>query len=146
MKFNLKITKFIPIICLLFSTLSCRKQNQNPVPFVLTDISININLPSYNGLLSVGGFAYVNGGNKGILVYRKSLNEFVAYDRMSPEENGADCPPLVFDENSALKIIGDCGGSEFSILDGSVISGHSLYPLRGYLTSFNGASALRIYN
>ena len=141
----MKFTKFIPILFIMLLT-SCNKNDDHPVPFVLTDEYVNINLPSYSSLLSVGGWAYVNGGNKGLFVYRSNLETFVAYDRMSPTLEGASCEPLYVDPDSGIKLIDECTTSEFSIFDGSLLSGNAQYPLRGYNTSFDGINTLRIYN
>ena len=142
---NMKLAKFIPIIFILLLT-SCEKDNNHPVPFVLTNEYININLPSYSNLQSVGGWAYISGGNKGIFVYRQSLDVFMAYDRMSPSIDGANCEPIYYDEVNGIKLIDDCTNSEFSAIDGAKLSGNAAYPLRGYLTSFDGVNTLHVYN
>ena len=51
---------------------SCGKQNTHPVPYVPFNQSIDLNLPSYYALAGVGGFAYVIGGSRGIIVYRNT--------------------------------------------------------------------------
>lgn len=141
----MKFTKFIPILFLLLLT-GCDKDDNHPVPYVLTNVYVNINLPSYSALQSVGGWAYLDGGNKGIFVYRQSLDIFMAYDRMSPTFDGANCDPIYYDENSGLILIDECTNSHFSAIDGGKLSGNAEYPLRGYNTSFDGISSLRVYN
>jgi hypothetical protein len=63
------------------------KQNTHPVPYVPFNQSIDLNLPSYYSLAGVGGYAYVVGGSRGIIVYRRSLDEFIAFDRHSPSRS-----------------------------------------------------------
>ena len=61
---------------------SCKKDNaNNPIPDTTVDVYIYISNPSYLSLTAIGGWAYVSGGVRGLLVYRKSNSEFMAYDR-----------------------------------------------------------------
>lgn len=134
------------IIVTFLSITSCGKNHQNPVPSLPIDVTIDINLPSYNGLQGVGGYTYVNGGSKGIIVYRKSLDEFVAFDRHSPADINGICPePLYPNSNNFLELIDSCNNATFSLYDGSPIS-NSEFGLRQYATQFNGSNLLRIYN
>lgn len=118
----------------------------HPVPNIPFDITIDINLPSYYALTGVGGYAYVIGGSRGIIVYRRSIEEFVAFDRHSPEDPEATCPnPLYPDPDNFLTLIDSCSSAKFSLYDGSPMSG-SEYGLRQYQTQFNGTNLVRIYN
>jgi hypothetical protein len=88
----------------------------------------------------------VNGGSKGIIVYRRSMDEFVAFDRHSPADvNGTCAQPLYPDSNNFLQLNDDCNNAKFSLYDGSPISG-SDFGLRMYQTIYNGSNQLRIYN
>lgn len=127
--------------------LSCKKDNLHPVPSIAFNINININLPSYSGLQNIGGYAYVNGvGSKGVIVYRRSIDEFVAYDRQSTADGGLDCSGVEIDEENSLLVNDVCGTSQFSLYDGSVVTGPAEFGLRGYLTIFDGAYTLNISN
>lgn len=136
---------FLLLMSVLFSV-GCNKTKNNPIPNIPFDITIDINLPSYIGLTGVGGWAYVNGGSKGIIVYRRSMDEFVAFDRHSPADvNGTCAQPLYPDSNNFLQLNDDCNNAKFSLYDGSPISG-SDFGLRMYQTIYNGSNQLRIYN
>lgn len=142
---NMKIRLFL-IISLALVFVSCRKNNQHPVPSVPFDITINLDLPSYFSLTGVGGYAYVAGGSRGIIVYRRSMDEFVAFDRHSPEDPKGECQnPLYPDNDNFLELIDSCSSARFSLYDGSPISG-SEFGLRQYQTVYNGTNLLRIYN
>lgn len=141
----MKIAKIIPLLLLTILT-SCKKDDNHPVPYVYVNEYININLPSYSNLQSVGGWAYISGGNKGIFVYRQSLDIFMAYDRMSPSVDGENCDPIYYDEDNGIILIDACTNSQFSAIDGALLSGNAEYPLRGYQTSFDGINTLRVYN
>lgn len=136
---------FVLMFLLGMSTFSCNKNKRHPVPSIPFDISININLPTYSDLTGVGGYAFVDGGSKGIIVYRRSTNEFVAFDRHSPANDGTCDQPLVLNADNFLELDDQCDGAKFSLYDGSPISGSEV-GLRMYTTSFDGANYLRIYN
>ena len=136
---------FFSIVFLLF--MGCKKNgNQNPIPSIPFDITINIEFPSYSSLIGVGGWTYVVGGSKGIIVYRKSVDQFVAFDRQSPKDINNTCSSaLTPDSTNFLQLIDICSGAKFSLYDGSAISG-SEFGLRQYQTVWNGTNSLRIYN
>ncbi len=138
------------IVFLLFSFIlsssSCNKTSQHPVPYIPFDITIDLNLPSYSPLMGVGSWAYINGGSKGIIVYRRSIDEFIAFDRHSPADPDGICEyPLFPDPQNFLLLKDSCSSAVFSLYDGSPISG-SNYGLRQYATSYNGSNLLRVFN
>lgn len=138
--------RFILFVCLVLLYSSCKKNQIHPVPSISFDITIDINLPSYNALIGVGGWAYVNGGSRGIIVYRRSIDEFVAFDRHSPADPDALCvEPLYPDPDNFLTLIDSCSTARYSLYDGSPIQ-DSEYGLRQYQTSYAGSNLVRIYN
>jgi hypothetical protein len=140
-----KISLQILYFFLAFGVFSCKKNQNHPVPSLPFDITIYINLPTYNSLESVGGWAYVDGGVRGLIVYRQSYDVFVAFDRQSPA-NDASCEfPLTTNKDNFLQLDDSCSTATFSLLDGSPNSG-SDFGLRSYQTFWGGGSSLRIYN
>lgn len=139
--------RFILILMMGVFFSACKKKSNHPVPNFSFDFSINLTLPSYSDLNGVGGWAYVSGGSKGIIVYRRNVEEFIAFDRHSPADENGDCDtPLYPDvDNNYLQLLDDCNGAIFSLYDGSPVSG-SDYGLRQYQTQWNGNESLRIYN
>jgi hypothetical protein len=141
----MKIILFFVTLTALFVT-GCNKNKIHPVPDIPFDMTIDINLPSYNALIGVGSYAYVNGGSRGIIVYRRNIDEFVAFDRHSPVDLDGTCPePLYPDPDNFLMLIDSCGPAKFSLFDGSPVEG-SEFGLRQYQTIYNGTNLLRIYN
>lgn len=133
-------------LLLVLFTASCKKNQEHPVPSVPFDFTIDLTLPSYSSLNGVGGWAYVNGGIKGIIVYRQSYDVFVAFERMSPEDPENTCAtPLTPNADNFLQLDDDCSGATFSLYDGSPMSG-SEWGLRQYQVIWNGSNLLRIYN
>ncbi len=134
--------KFSVLLIFISVMLSCEKNN-NQFPQVNVNINIYTNNPEFFNLNSPGGWMYLNGGVGGILLYRKSFDEFLAYDRASPYNPTYDCKVEVNDDNV---IISDpCSKSLFLITDGSVIQGPATFGLNIYNTYFDGQS-LSIYN
>jgi len=139
-------TKFVSLLLVGWMLSSCRIQHQNPIPNLPFDITINITLPQYINLQNVGSYAYVNGGNKGIIVYRMAYDQFVAFDRQSPADASFNCPePLTPRDENYLELADTCSSARFSLLDGSAIQGSEV-GLRQYMTYFDGGSKVRIYN
>lgn len=140
---NLRVLMVFTVLLVLGS---CNKNRRHPVPNILFDITIDMSLPSYNDLIGVGGIAYVNGGSKGIIVYHRGIDDFVAFDRHSPLDEAGDCPtPLYPDSNNYLILLDDCNNGQFSLYDGSPIT-ESEFGLRQYQTMWDGNQALRIFN
>ena len=138
--------RILLIISLFLMSVSCGDQQTHPVPYVPFNQTIDLNLPSYFSLAGVGGWAYVNGGSRGIIVYRRALDEFIAFDRHSPADVNASCPsPLFPDADNFLILKDTCNSATFSLYDGSPISG-SQYGLVQYATTFNGNNLVNIFN
>lgn len=140
--------KHLLVICfgLLLLSSKCNNQNQHPVPFVPVDVTIDMQLPSYSNLQGVGGWTYLNGGSRGIIVYRKAIDEFVAFDRHAPSDPEGSCPIALYpDDQNFLQLIDSCNNAVFSLYDGSPVS-NSIFGLRQYATQFNGNNLLRVYN
>lgn len=123
---------------------SCKKEQQQGVPLTGVNIQINVNLPEYIDLSAPGGWAYVTGGSQGLIVYRRSIDEFVALDRHCPYQPTNLCRVNV-DESDLVARDSLCCHSAFMLYDGGVVVGPAATGLTNYNTSFNGTT-LRIYN
>jgi nitrite reductase/ring-hydroxylating ferredoxin subunit len=133
---------FIFILSLFFS--NCRKDQDNGVPIAPVDIYIYTSDPAFINLNAIGGWVYITGGVRGILVYRKSSSEFMAYERNCTYQSDNICA-TVYVDNSNIIAEDTCCNSKFSMIDGSVIQTPATFPLRTYNTTFDG-STLHIYN
>jgi len=142
------MVKRLSISLLLLSLVvvfSCNK-NQNRVPYVPIDLYLNITLPSYSNLNVIGGWVYVSGGSKGLIVYRQTADTFMVYDRHCTYDVNAACDPASVDSTN-LAISCDCDGSQYQLYDGAVINGPATYALQQYQSSFDDlANTLHIYN
>ncbi len=130
---------YLFLLCL---TLSCENENYN-FPQVDVNLYLYINNPEFFNVESPGGWMYLNGGVGGILIYRKNLDEFIAYDRASTFNPTSECQVSV--ENDNISIKDPCSDSKFLITDGSVIQGPANQPLKRYNTIYSGNN-LSIFN
>ena len=141
---NFKI--FFSLFLLLLIFLSCKKDKSIGVPAPPTDFTINLNLPDYSPLQIPGNWIYVNGGSRGIIIYRLGANDFVALDRHCTFNVQDRCRIVVDTVATTAARDHDCCGSLFSIVDGTPVEGSATLPLFRYNTTYNGAALLRIYN
>lgn len=134
------------LIIILYATfIGCKKDDENNnIPLVEVNFSLQINDPSYNDLQNIGGWTYVSGGSRGIILYRVSNETIHAYDRHCPYQPSNTCGLVSVDVNNITATDGCCG-SKFSITNGSVTKPPAAQPLKQYNTSFDG-SILRVYN
>lgn len=147
----MKILLSLIITISLTGIMGCRKktsasQNQanHPVPYVPVDITIYPNDPLNFKIQGIGGWQYFSGGINGIVVYRKSAQEFVAIERTSSYlPDNAAAKVKVQSDNFTLR--DTISNSKWQIIDGTVTNGPATWGLRLYATNYDGNS-LRIRN
>lgn len=133
------------LVLLLFAfvTMGSRCNQQDRIPYVQTDFTLNLNLPAYIDLTVPSGWITVSGGSRGVLIYRISNTDFIAFDRHSPYEIDSGCRVEVEDDN--ITVVDPCSNSEWLIIDGTVLSGPATFPLQQFNVSWNPPN-LRVYN
>lgn len=144
---NFSIIVLAIITALSFS--SCKKKKktvQDNLPYQTVNITIYPNDPLNFKIQSVGGWMYINGGVNGIIVYRKTPNDFVALERTSTYlPNDAGAAAKVQSDNFTLR--DTVSNSKWQITDGAIIAGPATQSLRLYNTLYdNGSGALYIRN
>ena len=145
MKRTFSIISFLLTSFLIFNSSSCDLDNDHPVPLVLVDFNIDVTTTQYINLNYIGGWEYVKGGYKGLVIYRKSLDEFVVFDRTCTYDPLDECSRIEVEE-SGLFMVDSCCMSRFLILDGSTTGdGPATIWLKQYRTQFDG-QFLRVYN
>ncbi len=138
---------------ILLTLPSCNKEEQNPnIPDVYINITIDPNSTVYQEINTSGGWMYLtsNPPSRGIIVYRLTQDEFLAYDRIPPNEPNRCCESAT---NCTRLIVGDnypfakdeCLGTTYSLLNGSIFEGEGTWPMVRYNTTYNG-QYLRIFN
>ena len=135
--------QLLALVLLIFVVCtSCRDRNRN-IPFIQTDFELNLNLPTYQNLNVPTGWIYVSGGSRGIIIYRHTQDQFVAFDRHSTFEVDAGCQVDVLEDN--ITIEDPCSGSQWLIIDGSVMNGPAEVGLEPYRTQWS-PPILRVFN
>jgi hypothetical protein len=134
------------IINLIFP--ACNKDDGGRLPLPPMDITIDPNSTIYQEVNFVGGWLYlgeqdgVMPPSRGIILYRLSTEQFMAYERTPPfkpdsccNANKTVCSSLIVD----YPFVQDtCTNSKYLILDGSPNSGPSTMTLSMYVTEYNG--------
>jgi hypothetical protein len=141
--FSMRFAALLLIVFFVACKKKAQPQNNNPVPYAPVALSIYPNDPLNFQIQSVGGWKYIDGGINGILVYRKSEQEFVAIERTSsvlPDNKLAK----VYVQSDNFTLSDTVSKSEWRIFDGAVSKGAS-WPLRVYGSTFDG-NLLRIVN
>jgi len=138
---TLKTSLFVLLgVLLLFvfvADTQCKK-TVDEIPLVHVYIDVSLNDPNFVDLNAVGGWVYITGGVKGIIIYRKSMTEFVSYERNCPYTPNASCARVVVQQDN-VTAKDSCCGSLFSIVNaGAVTQGPSTRPLKQYSTTLNG--------
>lgn len=142
----------ILILSLLFS---CSKESNDRLPLPPVDISINPNSTIYQELNITGGWMYLDESDgaeppsRGIIVYRLSEDQFLAFERTPPFKPDSCCNAMKTICTALIVdypyILDTCTSSRYLILDGSSVSGPSNMSLGMYVTEYYG-SLLYIHN
>ena len=93
-------------LCLLFA---CKRELTDiPIPYIdFPDIIINLNLPQYIELKTDGTSIYIDGGVRGIILYRKNATTYLAYERNCSYQPSEACATVDIDA-SKLFLIDSC--------------------------------------
>ncbi len=132
------------VTTLVVALAACKKDTTSGVPYVPVNIVINVNLPEYSALAVPGGSEVIGGGSRGILLYRATTTDFVAYDRHCPYQSEQLCA-VDIDNTFTTATDSTCCLTSYLLINGSVTNGPGSLPLQAYNTTFNGTT-LRIYN
>ena len=134
--------KISPGLFFMMLTICSYGQADEPIPFTsFTEITINLTFPEYQPLKSDGGFIEIDGGVRGIIVYRIDASTFIAYERNCPYRATAACAQVDVDI-SRIFFIDRCCGSNFSLADGYPTKGPASMALRRYRTSLTGTTLI----
>jgi len=147
--------KSLLLVVLLASLLlqGCREYIENPnYPNAIINFTIYPNSIHEYELNTVSGYKYYTSDplstSRGVIVYRLSMDEFRAYDRLPPNypnaccDGDGNCTRLVVDFPF---VVDNCNGIKYNIINGDIFEGDGIYPLIQYHTVFDG-TALHVYN
>lgn len=135
------------LLIIAFTFFNC-SDNTEDIPYTYVDIILDLNKPDYFKINSVGGTVLIIGGLNGIAVYRKSYNEFQAFERTCTYDPDSVYSRLVLKEKETYILQDTCCGSEFTLLlDGVVTKGPAGLSLKQYRTRFDATNnRLFIFN
>jgi hypothetical protein len=142
---------FYTLVSLLF--ISCGNKNKDDaIPATPVNIYLDLNINSSAPLSVFGGYIYVPGGNKGIIVFHNFDDNYLAIERTCSYHPYDACNLITMDNNGVILKCGKyngstfeaCCGSEFSV-EGYVNKAPATRPLRLYTVS-KSANQLHIYN
>ena len=133
--------------------LSCGNKNKDDdIPVTPVNIYIDLNINTSAPLSVPGGFIYITGGNKGIIIFHNFDDNFLAIERTCSYHPYDACNLITMDNNGIIlkcgKYTGNnfdvCCGSEFTV-DGNPSKTPATRPLRLYTVTKNG-NQLHVYN
>ncbi len=129
--------KFWSVLALsILLLLSCAKDDGTYIPDVYVNYTVPINDPSISALNSPGGAVVISGhGVAGIIIYRRSDNVFMAYDRCSSVNPQNKCAVTL--DNPSLSATDPCSGAKFSLFDGTPVKAPATKSLKSYQVTAN---------
>jgi nitrite reductase/ring-hydroxylating ferredoxin subunit len=138
--------KKLLILLITFSFFNCvdNTQNNDTLPFITVNETVDLNLPQNIDLLVPGGWAYASGGISGIIVYNLNGNQFKAFERSCPHLSPSSCSQMIV--QNSIKIVCPCDDAEFNILNGAPLTSGVTNFAREYLVTNLNGTVLRITN
>jgi hypothetical protein len=144
LKVEIKIVVLF-LICLF--VFSCKKKKKEevadyPIPYAPVNVTIYPNDPTNFSIQGIGGWMYYPGaGLNGLIIYRKTLEDFVVLERTSPENpNVAASAVKVQSDNFTLK--DTIKNATWQIVDGAAMNNSSAWYLRIYPSAYDGNSLI----
>jgi len=135
MKYLKNWKSFVWMLGVLLVT-SCQNDDIfDPVPYVLVDITINLNNQQFAPLRLDKGHVDILGGSRGIIIYREDATRYKAFDKHSPHRSEEICA-IVDVHPSGLFMAESCDGLSFDF-NGTPLDGAPFY-LRQYATRLEG--------
>lgn len=127
------------VLSVLINSSSCSPDlsDASIPPAAFSEIQINLNLPEYNSLRTIGGYKYIDGGVRGIILYHKSTSEYIAYERNCSYQPNTACATVDV-HVSTLYMTDPCCNSTFDFSSGAPTGGVAWRPLRKYETLLTG--------
>ena len=128
----------------VFAVAACGHEKRCNVPIGLTNFNIEPNSAYYSGLNNVGGYMYLTGGHRGVVVVRTAYDHFVAYERTCPADS-TTAVEISDEYGSALLECPKCHTLFIVEADGYPMDGGATScPLYQYSTLYSGG-VLSVY-
>ncbi len=137
----MKKAKFLVLFLIIIS--SCG-DSDDYIKNVYVDVEIDLSLPEFSPLNTVGNNIFIEGGNKGIIIYRFSNYEYNIYDRNCSYEPNLECS-YIDSINSTIAMCGCCSSAFLLDQNGVAANSPAVLPLKQYNYSLNN-TLLHIFN
>ncbi|WP_298793385.1 hypothetical protein [uncultured Allomuricauda sp.] len=145
------MTRLTGFILLLF-LMACSSDSTNRNPFlqeVNFRFELNMNLPLYNNLNTIGNPVYVGNtgvGTRGIFVMRSSLDSFFAFEASCPNHAPNNCSTMTIDGQN---VVCSCEDFTYSLFTGQQLNrpddGNRYYDLLFYRATQSG-NIITVFN
>jgi nitrite reductase/ring-hydroxylating ferredoxin subunit len=122
------------LIIPLFFVACDKGKEETSIPYVYVNFTI---YPNTLDFIPDGGWVYVTGGYKGIIIYRHLHDEFLAFERACPFDPLEDDARVEVESSGIIATDPNCG-SRFLLTDGSPIQGPATVGLKQYRTMYDG--------
>lgn len=136
---------YLILIPLLLINASCSKDETDDFPNVSVNLTVYPGTGIFHELGATGGSMTMAGGVNGLLIYRKSINEFLVFDRACPYNPNDPCEQVEVEDQGGFTAKDQCCESVFLITTGEKWSGPAPHGLKRYSNYYDGAS-LSIWN
>lgn len=107
------IVVFFSMLSLALFSHCGETENRTEIPYAIVNESINLNNFDYQPLQFIGGFANIDAGVRGIILYRESQNVYRAFERNCPFQPFDACADVSVDPSSSLFMVDSCCTSTF---------------------------------
>ncbi|HBC78917.1 MAG TPA: hypothetical protein DCZ51_09825 [Bacteroidales bacterium] len=157
MRFSKPELLFI-VFSLTIALISCSKANNDVIPDVFVDFTINLTDPEFVNLSFIGisdtvdastnnwGYRSAGYDGNGIIIY-SGPDKYYAYDRTCPYDLVANSLSVKIKIDGSPYATCPYCGTKYSLLTyGTPISGLGKYPLKNYNTSFDEDRFIRVWN
>ncbi len=141
----------VVIVHVLFSCKDSNTVTEN-IPRGLVNLTLDLNLPSYQHLQQVGTHAYVEGGVRGVLIIHDYDDTWYAFERACAYEPTKACSTIWVDSINIQLMCGNYSGNTFQtcceskyMYSGFPTKGPSVGRLAQYYISRNN-NILQVYN
>ena len=122
----------------------CKKDTTNiaynGIPNVPVNATLYLNNPSYNILNVVGGSLYLQGGSRGIIIYRASTEYFTALERHCTYQSSDACAKVNIDSTTFINAVCTCCHSKYILTSGAVTEAPATVGLKNYICDFDAAN------
>jgi len=124
---------------------ACTKDESENFPNVSINLTIYPGTGSFHDLGATGGSMTLEGGVNGLIIYRRSLNEFMVFDRACTNNPTDPCEKIELQDEGGFTAEDKCCGSIFLLTTGENWDGPAPYGLKRYSSYYDGSS-LTIWN